>query len=355
MPLILSYSNIVAMTSLERFIAATKCQSVDRPPIWLMRQAGRYLPEYRALKEKYDFLTMVRTPELATEVTLQPLKRFPLDAAIIFSDILVIPEAMGQAYHFREAGGIGMDYTIDHDSKIDALTTESIADHLSYVADALRLTRKELGNKTALLGFCGSPWTLATYMVEGGSSKDFSKIKELALENTASFETLMQKITKACIEYLKLQIEAGVDALQIFDSWGAICPAPHYHNWSLQWIQQIIEAIGTEVPVILYAKGMGHSAPAMQQTGASVLSLDWSISMPSVRQQIGSTTALQGNLDPVILKTTPEITQQETVRLLNAIGTDPGYIINLGHGMLPTAKIECVEALVNTVVNHKNA
>ncbi|MDP4879224.1 MAG: uroporphyrinogen decarboxylase, partial [Opitutales bacterium] len=216
------------MTPRERFLAAAHCQPVDRPPIWLMRQAGRYLPEYRELKAQHDFVTMVRTPELAAEVTLQPMRRFPLDAAIIFSDILVIPEALGQGYHFREQGGIGMDYLLDSPEKIAALDSSKITERLAYVADALSLTRTKLGEDTALLGFCGSPWTLACYMIEGGSAKDFIAIKKLAWEHPDQFEALMQKLTNAIVEYLHMQIDAGADALQIFDSWGSICPATHY-------------------------------------------------------------------------------------------------------------------------------
>jgi uroporphyrinogen decarboxylase len=192
-----------------------------------MRQAGRYLPEYRELKKQHDFLTMVRTPELATEVTLQPMRRFPLDAAIIFSDILVIPEALGQGYHFRDKGGIGMDYPLDSPEKIEALDPLRMQEKLSYVGDALRMTRTKLGEDTALLGFCGSPWTLACYMLEGGSAKDFTAIKQLALGAPEQFEALMQKLSYAIIDYLHMQIDAGADAVQIFDSWGAICPASH--------------------------------------------------------------------------------------------------------------------------------
>ena len=249
------------MNSRERFLAAAHCQPVDRPPIWLMRQAGRYLPEYRELKAKHDFVTMVRTPELAAEVTLQPLKRFPLDAAVIFSDILVIPEALGQGYHFRDQGGIGMDYLLDTPEKIAALDSSKITEKLNYVAEALKLTRTKMGDEKALLGFCGSPWTLACYMVEGGSAKDFVAIKKLAWDQPEQFEALMQKLTSAIVEYLHMQIDAGADALQIFDSWGAICPATHYEAWSLRWIRHIIKELKKRVPVILYAKGWGTKPP----------------------------------------------------------------------------------------------
>lgn len=343
------------MTSRERFLAAANCKPLNRPPIWLMRQAGRYLPEYRALKERYDFLTLVQTPELAAQVTLQPMQRFPLDAAIIFSDILVIPEALGQGYHFRESGGIEMNFTLDSPEKIKALNYSGVAERLNYVSEALLLTRKELGTSRALLGFCGSPWTLATYMVEGGSSKDFSKIKNLALSEPEQFERLMQKLTKACIDYLKLQIKAGVDAIQIFDSWAALCPYEKYRVWSLDWIQEIITALDPQVPVILYAKGMGHRATQLAATGAKVLSLDWTVSLNEVHQSLNDPIALQGNLDPAVLTTTPTQTHQAASILLNDASNCPGYIFNLGHGMLPKAKIECVEALLETVIQRNYA
>lgn len=343
------------MTPRERFLSAVHQQPVDRPPLWLMRQAGRYLPEYRELKAKHDFLTMVRTPELAAEVTMQPLKRFPLDAAIIFSDILVIPEALGQGYHFREEGGIGMDYLLDEADKFDALDASGIREKLSYVGDALRTTRRELGEDTALLGFCGSPWTLACYMVEGGSSKDYAAMKQLAWSQPARFETLMHKLTAALIEYLHMQVDAGADAVQIFDSWGALCPASHYESWSLRWIHAIIHEIKQRVPVILYAKGMGHLTANLMHTGAAVLSLDWTQNLRRARLSIGHGAAVQGNLDPIILTSTPELTQQEVRRVLSEAGPQPGYIFNLGHGMVPTARIDCVEALCKVVTGQATA
>lgn len=343
------------MTSRERLLAAARCQPVDRPPIWLMRQAGRYLPEYRALKAKHDFVTLVRTPELATEVTLQPLKRFPLDAAIIFSDILVIPEALGQGYHFRDKGGIGMDYLLDSSEKITALDRSNISTKLNYVAQALKLTRSRMGDDKALLGFSGSPWTLACYMVEGGSTKDFVAVKQLAFGQPKHFETLMQTLTEAIAEYLILQIEAGADAVQIFDSWAALCPHSQYEQWSLRWIRQIIETLENRVPVILYAKGMGHRFIEQASSGASILSLDWTMELNRVREQLTSEIALQGNLDPVVLTTSPETTRNEAQKVLDTMSAHPGFIFNLGHGMLPSAKIECVEALMEVVTGHKGS
>ncbi|WP_269522325.1 uroporphyrinogen decarboxylase [Coraliomargarita parva] len=343
------------MTPRERFLATARCQPVDRPPVWLMRQAGRYLPEYRELKAQHDFVTMVRTPELAAEVTLQPLRRFPLDAAIIFSDILVIPEALGQGYHFRDQGGIGMDYLLDSREKIEALDAGKVTEKLAYVGDALRLTRRQLGDDTALLGFCGSPWTLACYMVEGGSAKDFIAIKKLAWSEPELFEALLQKLTDGIVEYLHMQIDAGADALQIFDSWGAICPAIHYDAWSLRWIHHIIHELKGRVPVILYAKGMGHKSADLIRTGASIISLDWTINMRRIRKSLGHSVAVQGNLDPITLTTTPETVRREAERLLEDAGKEPGFIFNLGHGMVPSARIECVEALMEVITGRKNA
>ena len=342
------------MTPRQRFLAASNRQPVDRPPIWMMRQAGRYLPEYRKLKAQHDFVTLVRTPKLAAEVTLQPIRRFPLDAAIIFSDILVVPEALGQGYHFREEGGIGMEYLLDSAVKIDALDATKVAEKLAYVADALSITRSQLGDEIALLGFSGSPWTLACYMIEGGSDKNYLGIKQLAWDQPALFEKLMQKLSNAIVDYLHMQIDAGADTIQIFDSWAAICPAAHYESWSLRWISYIIDALKDRVPVILYAKGMGHAVDSLIDTGASVLSLDWTINLSQIRKIIDSRAAVQGNLDPSVLTTTPEITRREASRILTEGGSKPGFIFNLGHGISPTAKIECVEALLEEVTRSKN-
>ncbi|MEM9158781.1 MAG: uroporphyrinogen decarboxylase family protein, partial [Verrucomicrobiota bacterium] len=239
------------MTSRERFLAALECQPLERPPIWVMRQAGRYLPEYRALKEKYSFLELAQTPELALEVTMQPLRRFALDAAILFSDILVIPEAMGQGYHFRDQGGIGMDYTLQSRADIDKLDGSKVREKLDYVAQALKLIDAELDKSKMLLGFAGTPWTLATYMVEGGSSKNFDKIKELFYSDRATFDALLEKVTDTVIEYLKIQAESGADAVQLFDSWGGIISGEDYEAASLKWIRRIVEEVSQHINVII--------------------------------------------------------------------------------------------------------
>lgn len=337
------------MTSRERFLAAIHRQPTDRTPVWVMRQAGRYLPEYRALKQKYSFTEMVKSPELATEVTLQPLQRFPLDAAIIFSDILIIPEALGQPYHFKDGGGIAMDYLLDSVDKINALDASGIEQKLAYLPAALRMTREQIGEQKTLLGFGGSPWTLAAYMTEGGSLKDCAALKSLYYSEPDVFELLMDKITSAVIDLFKMQIEAGVDAVQIFDSAGAFCPGPHYEAMSLRWIKRIIKALPADFPVILFAKGMAHRQQDLIATGAKVLSIDWTIDLPSYYDALPGDVAVQGNLDPLILTATPEVVRQEARRLLSSMQGRHGHILNLGHGILPSAKPENMQVLCETI------
>jgi uroporphyrinogen decarboxylase len=338
------------MNSRNRFLAAVECRELDRPPVWFMRQAGRYLPEYRAMKEKHSFTEMAQTPELAVEVTMQPLRRFPLDAAIVFSDILVIPEALGQPYYFKEEGGIGFKERIEGPADVARLDGSDVPGRLAYVADALRILRKELGEGRALLGFGGSPWTLATYMVEGGSPGNFERIKAMVHESGVTFNDLMEKLTAATIDYFNMQVDAGVDAIQIFDSWGSAAQGNDYERLSLQWIRRIIDGLNGRVPVILFAKGMAHHADALASTGAKVLSMDWTVDLGRAARELPSDMAVQGNLDPVILNTTPEIAQKETRRVIDSLSGRPGHIFNLGHGILPQARIECVEAMVAEVV-----
>ena len=341
------------MTSRERFLAAAACQPLDRPPIWVMRQAGRYLPEYRALKAKSSFLEMVRTPELAAEVTLQPLRRFALDAAIIFSDILVVPEALGQGYKFRDEGGIAMEYRLETRAQLDQLNVTGVAERLDYMAQSLALVKKELRGERALLGFGGSPWTLATYMIEGGSSEDFSRIKELFFTDRAFFDALMEKLTAAVIEFFHMQIRAGADAIQIFDSWGGIIAGQDYEAASLRWMRQIIQAMPKDFPVILYAKGCPMQLTDMAFTGAKVLGVDWTVDLGVVRRLVPDNVALQGNLDPVLMNTTPDIVRREATRLLETMRGTRGHIFNLGHGIMPSAKVENMQALVDTVTSWK--
>ncbi|MBL9215631.1 MAG: uroporphyrinogen decarboxylase [Opitutaceae bacterium] len=337
------------MTSRERFLQACACGPLDRPPVWIMRQAGRYLPEYRALKATSSFLEMVRTPELAAEVTLQPLRRFALDAAIIFSDILVIPEALGQGYKFREAGGIAMDYRLESRNQLERLDPAGVQYRLAYVGQALERVKAALKGEQALLGFGGSPWTLGTYMLEGGSADEFERSKAVFYSDRDFFNRLMEKLTAALIEYFLMQIRAGADAIQIFDSWGGIVAGQDYEAASLRWIREIIRALPQGFPVILYAKGTPSQLTDQAFTGASVLGVDWTVDLGVVRRLVPGNVALQGNLDPVLMNTTPEIVRHETNRLLETMRGARGHIFNLGHGIMPQAKIECVEALVQAV------
>lgn len=341
------------MTSRERFLAATACQPLDRPPVWVMRQAGRYLPEYRALKARHSFLEMVRTPELAAEVTLQPLRRFALDAAIIFSDILVIPEAMGLGYKFRDAGGIEMEFRLENRAQLDRLDPTDVTQRLAYVGHALERVKTELKGSRALLGFGGAPWTLATYMVEGGSSEDYTRIKQLFYTDRAFFDALMEKLTAALIEYFQMQIRAGADAIQLFDSWGGIIAGPDYEAASLRWMRAIIAALPKDFPVILYAKGVNSQLTDLAFSGARVLGVDWTVDLAMARRLVPANVALQGNLDPVLMNTTPDIVRREAARLLESMRGSSGHILNLGHGIMPDAKIECMEALVDTVTGWK--
>jgi len=334
----------------ERFLMACRCHPVDRPPVWLMRQAGRALPEYRKLKQKYSFLELVQNPELATEVTLQPVRRFGFDAAILFSDILVVPEAMGQSYRFRETGGIEMDFAVRTKADIERLSAERVTKQLSYVDKALRMLRKELDDHTALIGFSGSPWTLATFMMEGGSAEKYTRALALSREDPKTFRMLAKKLTKAVTDYLKMQIAAGVDAIQIFDSHGGHLPADEFQAASGQWMKQIISALGSKVPAIVFSLGTHHNWNDLVATGADVLGIDWQFPLREAQNVVPPNVALQGNLAPALLSEgTPDEVARATSSVLVEMLARPGHIFNLGHGLPPTAKLENIEALVNTV------
>lgn len=336
------------MNSRERFLRALRCEPVDYPPVWVMRQAGRHLPEYQALREGHSFHQLVKTPELACEVTMQPVRRYGMDAAIIFSDILVIPEALGQEYDFRDSGGIEMSFRVRDASDVDRLEVDAVVERLSYVADSLKLVRAELGDERALIGFGGSPWTLATYMVEGGSSRDYRLAKRMFYENRPLFDRLMEKITEASIAYFRMQIEAGADVIQIFDSWGGVL-APHvFADASAKWMGRIIEAID-DVPFIVFPKGAHEHVDALRATGAAGVGVSWTADLPTVKRALGADIAVQGNLEPVVVETTPEIARRETRRLLDAMDGLDGHIFNLGHGVSPHGRIECIEAMVDEI------
>lgn len=339
------------MHARERFLLAASSQPTDRPPIWIMRQAGRYLPEYRALKQQNSFHKLVTTPELACEVTMQPLRRYNLDAAILFSDILVIPEALGQPYHFRDSGGIEMEFALRTEDDLARLDSSSILGRLKYVDDAIRLIRKNIGEERALLGFGGSPWTLATYMIEGQSSKEYATSREWFYTKRDMFDALLEKITAALIEYFHMQIEAGVDAIQIFDSWGGVLAPAAFKTASVDWMKRIIDALPKDFPIIVFSKGMHDHAPLLATTGARVLGVDWTADLARVRDALPANVAVQGNLDPVLLNTTEEVVEREARILLESMRGRPGFIFNLGHGILPTAKPENVARLVDVVTS----
>ena len=313
-----------------------------------MRQAGRSLPEYRKLKEKHTFIEMVQSPDLATEVTLQPLRRFPLDAAILFSDILVVPEALGQPYSFTDGNGIRMEFTIGNKQDIERLETKGLRDRLAYTREALRQIKQELDGQQALLGFAGSPWTLANYMI-GGNSQDTMLARRLYHEDPALFECLMEKLTDAVADYLEMQIEAGADAVQIFDSMGGCLPPTYYNQASGKWIGEIISRLAGKAPVIVFAKGTLGSFGHLVEIGAQFLSMDWTVDLGEIRNRIPEQMGLQGNLDPAVLTSTPEVAANETKRILESMRGFHRYIFNLGHGVTKDAKLESIEAAVTTV------
>ncbi len=337
----------------QRFLDACHCRPVDRPPIWLMRQAGRALPEYRALKEKYTFLQLVQSAELATEVTLQPIRRFDFDAAILFSDILVICEGLGQNYVFREKGGIEMEFLLQNAADVERLDVSAVNGRLSYVAEALRLIKRELAGRTALIGFSGSPWTLANFMVEGGGVKEYTKAKALFYSDPKLYGRLMEKLTAAITGYLRMQIEAGAEAVQIFDSLAGGLGDGQWEAASGQWLRQIIKGLGRKVPVIVFAKGAHGNWSELQHLGAQVLGVDWNARLAEVRKRLPADVGVQGNLDPFLLTTTPEAVAAEANRILREMKGLNGHIFNLGHGVPPGAKLECIEGLVNEVRGFK--
>ena len=339
-----------------------------------MRQAGRALPEYRKLKETYTFVQLVQNPELAVEVTLQPVRRFGFDAAILFSDILVIPEAMGQTYHFKETGGVVMDFAVTSKTDIEKLSVERVVKRLSYVDKALRLTRKELGDQTALIGFSGSPWTLATFMMEGASVPKYSRALQLFREDPKTYFALAEKLTAAVTAYLQMQIAAGVDALQIFDSHGGHLAPTEFQEASGRWIKEIITAIGTPSTasasfnklthraesvlgapsVIAFSLGTHGNWNDLIATGANVIGIDWQTSLAEARKLIPENIGLQGNLPPSLISdATPEVVARETKIILETMRGRAGHIFNLGHGLTPGAKLENISALVETVKNFK--
>ena len=343
---------------MKPLLAAIERRPTPHTPVWIMRQAGRYLPEYRELRAKTGgFLHMCKTPEIACEITLQPLRRFPLDAAIIFSDILTIPDAMGLGLSFIEGEGPCFARHIRSEADVANLPAIDCSTELDYVSKAIKLVAGELPAHTALIGFSGSPWTIATYMIEGGSPKgEFNHSTNMLYNQPELLTALLQKITDAVIDYLYMQIQAGAEVVQIFDTWGGILPEQSYLDFSLAPMTQIIRrlrSLAPDIPNILFTKGGGHWLPAIASSGCDCVGLDWTTSLTRARNQVGHNCALQGNLDPAILRCPPEIIQAHTYSMLASFGNHHGYIANLGHGITPDIPPEHAAAFIQTVHEFK--
>jgi uroporphyrinogen decarboxylase len=348
----------VAELKNDRYLRALLRQPVDKTPVWVMRQAGRYLPEYREVRAQAgDFMTLCTTPEMACEVTLQPLRRFDLDAAIIFSDILTIPDAMGLGLHFVSGEGPKFTKVIQNAVDIANLAVPDMEQELGYVMDAIRLTRREIDGKVPLIGFSGSPWTLACYMVEGGSSKDFAKVKGMMFDEPKQMHALLDVLADSVIAYLNAQIAAGAQAIMLFDTWGGSLSGVKYREFSLAYMQKIAEGLnrqseGRQVPVTLFTKGGGQWLEAMAQTGVDALGLDWTTDIADARTRVGEKVALQGNMDPCVLYASADRVEQEVKSVLAGFGHGTGHVFNLGHGIHPTINPENMLRLVNSVHQH---
>ena len=332
----------------DLLLRALKGEELSRPPVWMMRQAGRYLPDYIKLREKYDFFTRVQTPELACEITLQPVDQVGVDAAIIFSDILVIPQAMGMTVLMEEGKGPLLPEVVKTKADIDALNTEHVEERLKYVMQALSLTKKELNGRVPLIGFAGAPWTLLCYMVEGKGSKSFDKAKQFCFTQPELAHTLLQKITDITIQYLKAQVKAGADLVQVFDSWSGMLSPADFKAYAQPYLVQIADAVSSDAPVILFPKGSWYALPELSKTSAAGLGLDWSLTPEMARQMTGGNITLQGNFDPSkLLAPIPQI-KKEVKEMIDGFGTKR-YIANLGHGILPNVPVDHARAFVDAV------
>ena len=339
----------------DNFLRALRGEKTDYTPVWIMRQAGRYLPEYRKTREQAgSFLDLCRNPELACEVTLQPLRRFDLDAAILFSDILTIPDAMGLGLSLNEGIGPKFSRPVRTKADIDRLFVPDPEGELRYVMDAVRTIKPALDNSVPLIGFAGSPWTLATYMIEGGSSKTYALTKGLIYDDPQSAHKLLSITAKAVTDYLNAQIAAGVDAVMIFDSWGGSLGVRAYQEFSLRYMQQIVDGLqrssdGRTIPVTLFTKGGGQWVESIVKTGCDGIGLDWTSSLADVRKRVGENVTLQGNMDPTVLYARPDAIRKEVKAVLDDFGTSGRHVFNLGHGILPDINPEHVKVLVDTV------
>jgi len=339
----------------DLFLRALLCEPTERTPVWIMRQAGRYLPEYREVRgQAGDFMSLCRNPELACEVTIQPLRRFKLDAAILFSDILTVPDALGLGLYFETGEGPKFERPVRSASEIRKLAVPDVSTDLGYVFDAVRTIRTELDGRVPLIGFAGSPWTVGTYMVEGGSSRDFKTIKGLASDDPASLELLLDTVARTTTDYLNAQVEAGAQAIMIFDTWGAALGRDDYRPFSLASIQKIVDGLtrekdGRRIPVILFTKGAGPLLTDMVGTGCDALGVDWTTDLASARRYVDDKVALQGNLDPATLRESPELIRQGVADTLASYGRGPGHVFNLGHGITPDIDPDNLGVLVDAV------
>jgi uroporphyrinogen decarboxylase len=339
----------------DRFLRALLRQPVDVTPVWMMRQAGRYLPEYRELRAKAgDFMNLCQNPELACEVTLQPLRRFNLDAAILFSDILTVPDAMGLGLYFEKGEGPCFRKPVRTSADVAALPVIKADDDLAYVMNAVKLIRRELNGQVPLIGFSGSPWTIATYMVEGGASKDFSIVKRMMMATPELMHELLEKVTASVIDYLNAQIRAGVQAVQIFDTWGGSLSPHTYQEFSLRYMQRIVKGLireneGRRVPVIVFTKNGGLWLERIAGCGSDCVGLDWTIDISDARARIGHLVSLQGNMDPAVLYAAPERIRQEVAMILEHYGPGSGHVFNLGHGIHQHVDIANVTAFIDAV------
>ena len=339
----------------DRFLRALLKQPVDMTPVWMMRQAGRYLPEYKATRAKAgDFMSLCKNADYACEVTLQPLERFELDAAILFSDILTVPDAMGLGLYFEEGEGPRFKKVIRTEADVDALPVPNVATDLDYVMNAVRTIRGALNGRVPLIGFSGSPWTLATYMVEGGSSKDFRAIKKMMYQQPEVLHRLLDKLATCVIEYLNEQIRSGAQAVQIFDTWGGTLSTPGYQAFSLHYMKKIVDGLikehdGQKIPSILFTKNGGQWLELMAEAGSDCLGLDWTIEISNAKARVGDKVVLQGNMDPSALYGTPAVIRAEVKRILESFGEGSGHVFNLGHGIALDVPPENAKVFVDAV------
>ena len=336
----------------ELLLQALKGEIIERPPVWMMRQAGRYLPDFMKLKEKYDFFTRCQTPELATEITLMPIDQVGVDAAIIFSDILVVLQAMNIEVEMREGIGPYIPNPINSKAALDQVILPDVEEHLVYVFDAVRMTKSALNDRVPLIGFAGGPWTLLCYAVQGQGSKNFDRAKAFCFQEPEMAKELLQKITTTTIAYLREKVKAGADVIQLFDSWGGLLSPVDYQEFSWPYIEQIVNALGDSVPVIVFGKGCWFALQEMSKSGASALGIDWTCSARNARYLSGGQITLQGNFDPSrLLSPIPKIKTQ-VKQMINAFGKDR-YIVNLGHGILPNIPVDHAKAFVDAVKEYQ--